>query len=219
MGRPRKDPSELSEAYRKRIERGEAQGKTRSEAGGHAKKAPKEKVVKEPKQKEPKQQKPKQTKTKTKKEKVAKTPKPSGGGRKKKEFHELSPSYQKRILKYLESHPDASLSEARGHAPRKEKEDEKTEDLEWVIWSQKRKLGNLTVKQRFEGLPKETADEARKILNKMIKLTTEMYEKYPFGTTGYYDCQDKLKPLYKKLRALGVLANKGDIEHGDVGYH
>jgi type II secretory pathway component HofQ len=208
----RKDPKELSPAYRKRLESYERRnpGASRSAAAGKAKKAPEPRP--EPSRRERPAPEPKASRT-------PKAPKEPSGKRRTKDPSEWTPAYRKRIENFLRKNPDASLEEARGHKIGAPNDEENPSDLEWAIWSQRRKLGNLSVLEALGQVDSATAEKGRQILKAMIKETTIMFEQTPAGTTGYYDAQDKLKALYKRLEALGLVARSGDIMKGDVGYH
>ena len=214
----RKDPSQWSEAYRKRIESYERRnpGASRSAAAGKAKKTePQAAPPKIPKSaKPPKSSRDSKPSTATK---PAKTPKAPSGGRRTKDPADWSPAYRKRIENFLKKNPDASLAEARGHKLEDPADDDS--ELEWTLWSQKRKLGNISLLEALDNMDSEKAREGRQILKAMIRETELMYSVYPAGTTGYYDSQDKLKALYKRLERLGLVNRSGDIVKGDVGYH
>jgi hypothetical protein len=145
-----------------------------------------------------------------------------------KKLKQRSPGYVERLKKFFAKNPDATLTEARRGKLSTEAEDkglvnpeegEGASDLEWTIWSQKRKEGNIRMRESLGEITVTQANSAIKILREMQKETTLMFEKYPANTPEYDDCQDKLKALYKKLKALGFVNNTGDIVHGAVGYH
>jgi hypothetical protein len=208
----RKDPKDLSDAYRKRLESYARRnpGASRSAAAGKAKKAPAPSP--EPSRRERQTPEPKAPRG-------PKLPKEPSGKRRTKDPSDWTPAYRKRIENFLRKNPDASLEEARGHKIATPDDEENPSDLEWTLWSQRRKLGNISVLEALGQLPPETAEKGRQILKAMIRETRIMYEETPVGTTGYYDAQDKLKALYKRLEALGLVARSGDILKGDVGYH
>ncbi len=211
----RKDPKDLSPAYRKRLESFERRnpGAPRKAATRSAK-AWKEEQAKTPS--------PSKTSTtpkgSTSRPKIPKAPREPSGNRRTKTPDEWSPAYKKRIESFFRRNPDGTLTEARRGL---ESQDiSNLSELEITVWSQKVKLGNIDLKEAVGAIDSDTARQGRSILRQMIKETTIMFEVHPVGTTGYYDQQDKLKALYKRLKALGLVDQSGDINNrGDVGYH
>jgi hypothetical protein len=214
----RKDPSQWSEAYRKRIESYERRnpGASRAEAAGKAKK-PAPEPSKPTRAKPPKPSNaPRDAGPKI--PKAPKRTKEPSGNRRTKDPSEWTPAYRKRIESFFRRNPDGTLTEARRGA--QSRDIENMSELEVTIWSQKIKLSNIDLREAVGNLSSDEARQARSILKQMIRETTLMFEVYPVGTTGYYDQQDKLKALYKRLKALGLVDQSGDINHrGDVGYH
>lgn len=91
--------------------------------------------------------------------------------------------------------------------------------LEWELWSQQQKEREISLKELTNPRTKTKSEKAKKIIQRMQKVTEKMWTTYPVGTPEYYDYQDKLAGLYKRLENLGFVARTGDIVKGDVGYH
>ena len=77
-------------------------------------------------------------------------------------------------------------------------------------------VGNVAVRTSG-GNP--NIEKGQILLDKMIAATKLMWEKYPPGTTRYYEMQRKLASYYKRLKALGMVDASGKLLAGDVGYH
>lgn len=91
--------------------------------------------------------------------------------------------------------------------------------LEWTLFSQQQKEKELEFKQLTTPRTKTKTEKGKKIVQQMQKITEKMWTKAPAGTQEYYDYQDRLAKLYKRLENLGFVARTGDIVNGDVGYH